>query len=277
MSKLSLHQQISQQHLLSPQMRKNLEVLQAPVTELNTLVLQELSVNPVLEEISNEENLEIPDSEITEDDYLTQESEDSWKESQIHESQSQVSREDSTAKYQFLYDSIVTPKSLQEHLSQQLSTTDTNKETKELTQTLMGYLDQNGFLEIPLSEISEQTHISLKKWKEAKKILQSFDPIGIGGENLQESLLIQLKELPNPHPLSYKLLKNYFDLFSKRKFTEISKILSVSPDSLHQACKIIQTLSPCPAIAFQAGNNPQISPDILVEKKLKRKTKSSTN
>ena len=77
MADASLHQSISQQQTLAPQMRQSLEILQANTLELGQLLSQAMDINPVLEDITEHESLdEITDSEIEDSDNY-----DDWQDS----------------------------------------------------------------------------------------------------------------------------------------------------------------------------------------------------
>src|SRR5271156_1456767 len=51
---IGLHQNLSLGQTLSPQMQQSLQFLQAPAMELQSLVQQEIEINPVLEETPDE-------------------------------------------------------------------------------------------------------------------------------------------------------------------------------------------------------------------------------
>ena len=53
-----LHQSLSQQQTLAPQMRKSLEILQAGTMELSQIITQALEINPVLEDITESVSLD---------------------------------------------------------------------------------------------------------------------------------------------------------------------------------------------------------------------------
>src|SRR5271156_82301 len=52
---IGLHQNLSLGQTLSPQMQQSLQFLQAPAMELQSLVQQEIEINPVLEEAASDE------------------------------------------------------------------------------------------------------------------------------------------------------------------------------------------------------------------------------
>ena len=194
-----LQQSLSQQQKLSPQMQQSLQVLQVPTLELRQLVQQELEENPVLEDetvdVSLEQEREEADRESDSDiEALTQLDED-WRDYMRQLRKNSGTNSDQEARRQFLFDSLVDPITLQEHLMSQLGTADTDLETRKLGEMLIGNIDERGFLQTPIGDLSLSAGIPLPKLQAAKDLIQTFDPVGVGSEDLRECLMTQLSRL----------------------------------------------------------------------------------
>src|SRR5688572_12554910 len=122
MSEAYLHQSLSQQQTLAPQMRKSLEILQASTLELSQLVRQALETNPVLEDLTEVISLDEDAKETDELDSLEylNETDDDWRDRSILEGRTTPWTSDDEERRQRIYDSIVAPETLQQHLQNQL-------------------------------------------------------------------------------------------------------------------------------------------------------------
>ena len=123
MAEASLYQSLSQSQTLAPQMRKSLEILQASTLELSQLLRQALETNPTLEDVTEIESLdqESPDAEDPDSLEYLNETDDDWRDRSIMDGKSSPWTQEDEERRQRLYDNIVAPESLQQHLQQQLS------------------------------------------------------------------------------------------------------------------------------------------------------------
>ena len=164
MAGVSLHQaqRMGLQQMLAPQMQLNLQMLQAATLELCDLVKQELERNPALEEVPQESiSLDQPPettgeaprdgrAETMED--FRQEFEalkqldDEWRDYFTQSSRNYSRSAEDEERRQFVFDSIVQPESLQEHLLSQLGTSDTDDETRRAAEIIIGSLNDDGYL-----------------------------------------------------------------------------------------------------------------------------------
>jgi RNA polymerase sigma-54 factor len=76
---------------------------------------------------------------------------------------------------------------------------------------LIGFLDERGFLSLPLAEIATTQKVPLARMKAAQAVLTTFDPPGIGADDLRHSLLIQLERREQSESLAAALLSHHFD------------------------------------------------------------------
>ncbi|MGD7651925.1 MAG: RNA polymerase factor sigma-54, partial [Verrucomicrobiales bacterium] len=186
-----LHQSLSQQQTLAPQMRKSLEILQAGTMELATIINQSLEANPVLEDATESISLDAegPTPEEADSlDYLN-ETDDDWRDNSIIEGKSSPWTTEDEERRQRLYDSIVAPETLQQHLQQQLDLAMVEPAVKDAAQSLIGNLDERGLLDLPAEELAIRLEIKPDALKEALTLIQSFDPAGVGAADIREALL----------------------------------------------------------------------------------------
>ena len=262
--------ELRQTQKLAPQMQQSLQILQAPTVELRTLVQQELSENPVLEDETAEISIEEQDMNEDDDGFddefskLSQMDEE-WREymAQSHKS-SQRSAADEE-KRQFMFDSLVRPVTLQEHLLEQLTTEGIEEPIRGLAEMLVGNLDDNGFLQVGIEELSLNNGIPLEDLDRAKRVIQSFDPAGVGAETLGECLISQLERTGKPFGLEFRIISDHLDDLAKRRFPQIAKKLGISTEQVSQAADVIGRLDPKPGRMFESGDNRFITPDVYVD------------
>jgi RNA polymerase sigma-54 factor len=170
-------------------------------------------------------------------------------------------------RWQFLMDSISAPTTLQEHLISQLRTAETQEpEVVKLTEFLIGSLDDRGFLTTPVEDLSLQHGIPLDGLQKAKDLLTTFDPVGIGADDLRECLLIQLDRLGKRQSLAYRLVDIHLDDLANKRYPILARKMSVPIEQISRASDFISTLDPRPASRFTASSNNYVTPDIIIER-----------
>lgn len=267
MSGINLQQNLSQQQILSPQMRQSLEVLQATTLELGQILQQALAANPVLELDRPEEQLEEATPADAERDMETlSDLDDDFRELRITERANTGDSYQDEAARDFHYNSIVASKTLQQHLLDQLAVADSKTEIKQVASVLIGHLNDRGFLESTLEEIARSESFTLKEAERAQMTLQSFDPPGVAASDLTESLLIQLGRKGLFGSLAYRVVEDHLEDLARKKLPDIAKKLGVTTDAVTEAAEVISTLTPDPGAEFDPTSNPQVSPDLVIAK-----------
>jgi RNA polymerase sigma-54 factor len=226
---LQLSQRLTQSLVLAPQLQQSLALLQAPTLELKALIEHEMEQNPVLEEVAatDMEMREKPsegDTEITlptdsseeaafdnaadgasektanepVDDFqaefeklvqLDQEWRDHFTQTNVPIRQTAEEEE----KRQFMFDSLTAGTSLAEYLMEQVRETDLNDEERILAETIIGNIDDYGYLKATVEEIAASTQKPVETISRVLIVVQSFDPPGVGARDLRECLLLQLE------------------------------------------------------------------------------------
>jgi RNA polymerase sigma-54 factor len=148
-------------------MRQSLEILQAPMQELQALIARELELNPTLEisdpdheqvEIepdSSQEFGDVSEREFEEEYEMLARLDDDSRASFHHNEVIQRPGADAESKRQFLLESMTRSLSLQEHLHQQLNLSTLNSTERRIGEMIIGSLDDDGFLALSLEDLSE--------------------------------------------------------------------------------------------------------------------------
>jgi RNA polymerase sigma-54 factor len=298
---LHLSQRLTQSLVLAPQLQQSLALLQAPTLELKALVEQELQQNPVLEEASVAETeaqtkdgsddqpaadsadlaeppadlefdpaSEKPTSEPVDDfeaefDRLVQLDQE-WRD---HFAQtnlpSRASAEDEE-KRQFMFDSLVAATSLQEILLEQVRESSLPQEDWPTAEMLIGNVDEYGYLKATIEELVASTGLPADKILSVLKVIQTFEPVGVGARDLRECLLLQLERLEAQNTLEYRIVNEFMDALGKRRIPEIARGTQTSVDDVQEALERIARLEPRPGRAFLPDNDQYVLPEVFVQK-----------
>jgi len=183
-------------------------------------------------------------------------------------------------KREFLLNSIVANTSLQEHLMDQLRMSDCPKDLRQIAELVIGNIDERGYLPEKkddhrrfedgrtldvLDDLAFSTGIPKAKIEEALKLVQSFDPPGVGARNLRECLMLQLERDARENSDEYEIIADYMEALSKRRIPEIARGLGISNEEAQDAVNNIALLEPNPGRAFQADNHQYIVPEVFVQ------------
>ncbi|MFM2171659.1 MAG: polymerase factor sigma-54 [Verrucomicrobiota bacterium] len=268
MADASLHHSLTQQQTLTPQMRRSLEILQSSSLELSQMIQQAMATNPTLEQIDEEWEDVHAEAESALGESGMHETHDDLRERDITRNAGQSYNSDDEERRQHLYDSIVAPETLQQHLALQVQQSMTRMEIKEVVMALIGNLNDRGFLDMPANQLAERLSIKPALMTEALAVLQSFEPAGIGAADLRECLLLQLRRLQREDTLEYKICDSYLHDLARRHLQQIARALGTTTDRIADATEAIAQLNPDPGGSFNPTSNPHITPDVIIRRNI---------
>ncbi len=107
---------------------------------------------------------------------------------------------------------------------------------------------------------------TLEEAEEMLGILQRLDPPGIAARDIQECLLIQLREQGELETLAYHLVADAFDDLKAHRWNELAKRFGVEPIDVQDAADSLARLDPKPGLKFSSGSDGYVTPDLVVEK-----------
>ena len=257
------------QQVLAPQLQQSLQILQAPTLELKNIVQQELQTNPVLEEdpsLHETEDRSSDEADFQEEFEKLAKLDEEWRDyMEQNVSYSARSQEDEERR-QFFLDSLANQETLQQHLLDQLNTADIDAKKRKAAELLIGNIDDIGFLSAPLDEIANLSGAAIEDLQEARELVQTFHPVGVGARDLKDCLLIQLRRLGKAQSLEYQIVDQYLDDLGRKRYPDIARRLGVTVDQVQKAANFIATLDPKPGQIFSPEPNTYVLPDVVVEK-----------
>lgn len=301
-------QKLQQVQRLSQQQMLQVHLLEMPLTELEQSVNAELDDNPALETTSPEDvfegcHVEGNDSSTSYgDDSQPSSSSDGASDNDDFDASKEREERDSalndalerigggdddmpTAGYtggsgadSADYEEMVygDTTSFYDKLKEQMGETELSEKDEDIMEYVIGSLDSDGLLRKDSESISDELAIyhgidcTIDDVDRVVRILQTFDPAGIGAHSLQECLLLQIKRRPNDSlkPMMQKVITDCFDEFTKKHFDKIRSALGVDTDTAERVMAELRRLNPKPGSSLgetEGRNIQQITPDFIVD------------
>jgi len=298
---LQLTQRLTQSLVLAPQLQQSLALLQAPTLELKALVEQELQQNPVLEE-APDTDLDAQDKEREDDesaakavdpseppadlnfDPATEKSgnepvddfqaeferlvqlDQEWRDHFAQTNLPSRASAEEEEKRQFMFDSLVAATSLQEMLIEQVRESSLAEDLRPIAEMLIGNIDDYGYLKASVDELTVSTCLPGDKIAEVLKIIQAFEPPGVGARDLRECLMLQLERSGQQTTLEYRIVSEFMEALGKRRIPEIARGTGRDVEDVQEALERIARLEPRPGRAFLPDNDQYILPEVFVHR-----------
>ncbi|HPF34586.1 MAG TPA: RNA polymerase factor sigma-54 [Candidatus Krumholzibacteria bacterium] len=280
--KLRLHQGLyqKQQLVMTQRLQQALKLLQIPTLELEQVLRQELQTNPLLEELDplDDEFQEEPEeeeaaAEADDDHDLDSGAEEAaddgeavdWDEyfqdgfkdgtfEREHDDEDRLERP-----------TVATPTGQQELMDQLVLAVETDME-RRIGEYLIGSIDASGFLTSTLEEVAATFEIEVEEVEKVLRIIQDFDPPGVGARDIQECLILQLRAQGREDSPEAEVIRRHFEDLKNRRFTEIARAMGITPREVQEIAERIGELDPKPGMSMGGDASAYITPDLVVEK-----------
>lgn len=260
-------------------MIQSLKLLQVNTLQLEQMLKTELEMNPILEAVDDleetqeeereeDENPEIEQEQATEENDLEVGEDDvDWEEYLEEGFDLGYSHSEEFDAGQERYEPTpVHQTSLEEHLNTQLAEKKLPRHQRQLVQFIIGCLEEDGYLRIPLEQIADVNGTSVFEVEEALNVIWHMEPAGLGARNLQECLMLQLRRLGLHDSLVMRIIEHEWELFEKLKIPDIAHRLGVDTATVQEELEIVKKLNPKPGYLISPEKPSTIIPDLIVEK-----------
>ncbi|WP_185966896.1 RNA polymerase factor sigma-54 [Clostridium sp. HBUAS56017] len=246
---------------LTQEMQLSIKILQMSANELREYINEEYEENPVLD--IKDDFISSENKKSTDLDKYDYKEMIKYLEFDNYGAQSYGNYEEEVSPFNF----ISQKKSLKEYLHEQVMEIEGNEFKKEIADYIIESLDNRGYLEIGINEISEELNLDSKLVEEALKLVQSLEPYGIGARNLKECLNNQLKYLGYNDEKLYVMVDKFLEELADNKFKNIALALDISPREAQRYGDIIKKLEPKPSRGFYTGEEVKyVLPDAEIRK-----------
>ncbi len=262
-----LKQEQSQKLVITPELRTAIKILQFSALELAEYVDEQLVENPVLEV---EEESEINHDTVSIEKEVQDPDEANFDWEQYFQHQGEIRNEGTLYQESESWRTEnLTPQvsTLDDHLMFQLSLLHLDKKEEVVGKFLIGNIDDNGYLTCSMEDAARQCRVDHETVEKVLKMIQGFDPPGIGARSLKECLLIQCEYRGFKNDLLSKIINSYLQEVADGRIMKVAKKLGVSLKEMQEAVDTLRLLEPKPGRRFAGSHGSHyIIPDILVEK-----------
>jgi RNA polymerase sigma-54 factor len=275
---MALKQYLAQklEQRLSPQQIQLMKLLQVPTMELDQRIKQEIEENPALEEGSESSEDEFDNQ----DEYDEKDSDDDmdfdisdYMDDDTPDYKTQVNNHSKDDEERVI--PLSGEQSFQERLTEQLHLLDLDDTQFLIADTIIGNLDESGYLNRETEAIvddlafSANVVVSEEQVEEVLSLVQELDPAGVGARDLRECLLIQMNRKQDGDITKFtakKILEDHFEEFTKKHYDKIQKRLEIEDEDLKEAIDEIIRLNPKPGGSMKesAKQMQQIIPDFMI-------------
>ena len=269
--KIEIVQSLQQQQILAPQMILSMDILLLTGQELEARIEKEFMENPALEIAeSYGEATSIAEQMAPPEDTDMIAKLNSFhdlpplKYSEIRTKRSSDSDFDTQEALQNIEGS---KQSIRDHLTQQLHILDLPIPFDEIGEFIINNIDDRGYLLHSVDELKDsiKDKYSTGDFDRTLQLIRSLDPPGVGAENLQECLLLQLERDPQEYPLETAILTHHVEDLEKNKIPKIARDLGKSVEDIKEALELIASLEPNPGRNFATSHTQFVRPDVVIE------------
>jgi RNA polymerase sigma-54 factor len=280
--RIGLNLKVAQKQILTPGLVQMVSVLALNKLELREMINQEMIANPVLEELSDEvpllEEVEQkveaakPAVPAADQPVVSGDNHDSFQEIDFgsffddyldpgyRSPAAEIIEKPSFENF------LSQPASLSDHLEWQLSLSICPDAVREAGHSIIGNLNEDGYLTATLEEIAQTGGHRLEDVEAALQLVQQFDPLGVAARDLRECLLIQLAVLSPENTLAQQIVSDHLKQLQNKQYREIARTLDRPVKAVERCVEIIRKLDPRPGQRYNPTQARLIEPDVAFVK-----------
>ena len=161
---------------------------------------------------------------------------------------------------------LSSPVTLADHLRSQLSVSVLSEEVRDAAESIIGNLDEDGYLSASLEEIASLGEHPMELIEQALKVVQSLDPAGVGSRNLRECMLLEIESLNGKGGVAWQIVSDHLRLLETRQFKELAKVMGRPLEHIEIAVQMIRRLNPRPGLRYSGAGARVVEPDVYFTK-----------
>ncbi|MSV32813.1 MAG: RNA polymerase sigma-54 factor [Bryobacterales bacterium] len=158
------------------------------------------------------------------------------------------------------------PVTLPDLLRQQLSLLVMPPEVRDAADTVIGNLDENGYLVAAIDEIATYGNHTIENTEKALEEIQALEPAGVGARDVRECLLLQLESRGGEGGVAWQILDKHMKLLEMKQFKELSRALGRPLEHIEMAVDAIRHLDPKPGLRYSGAGARLVEPDVYIIK-----------
>jgi len=263
----------TQKLIMTPELKQAIEILQFNALELNAFINEELLNNPILEKIEIEGDEESVSEKVDQGFEYDLDKGDKpeldWENmvnyfddaralgNSHHNTESEVN-----------YDNFVADEeTLKDYLNMQLKFSKLDDTIIRIGAYIIENIDDNGYLQMKNEEAMVLFNQSFEAIEQMVRLIQTFEPPGVGARSIKECLLIQLYQQGYEDSLEEILVAEHLEELGEKKFALIAKKINETAERVQNAYDYIKSLEPKPGRSFCSMRDVRyVIPDVYVEK-----------
>jgi RNA polymerase sigma-54 factor len=115
-------------------------------------------------------------------------------------------------------------------------------------------------------ELAASTNLPDDKILQVLKVIQGFEPAGVGARDLRECLMLQLERAGKDDTLEYRIIRDHMEELGRRKIPDLARGTGQAVEVVQAALARIARLDPRPGRAFLPVVEQYVAPEVFVVK-----------
>lgn len=271
--RLNISQTQTQTLLLTPQMQQVIEMMQYTQAELEQMLELELSENPALQPLLEDEKDDKENSELEKKELTSEESDDQidWK-SLLENAKEGYDKSFSPSS---VWDDLPpiehnhsVGSTLIDVLLEQLGFAYGPEDELRAAESVILNLDERGYLDCTYEDICEQAQVDMDTVEGAILLVRELEPIGCGARSLKECLCFQAALLFPEDPFFVPLLEAHLDRFKPLYFNDIAEEMDMDPEDVAEYhSMMLESFEVEPGRPFATSQAIAVKPDVEIVKR----------
>src|SRR5579862_2545063 len=161
---------------------------------------------------------------------------------------------------------LSSPKTLSDHLHDQLALVALSEEVRDAAETIIGNLNEDGYLVLTAEEIAASGDHTQPDLAEALRVVQTLDPAGVWARDLRECVLLEIESRGGKGGVAWNIVHDHLKLVELRQFKEIARLLRRPIEHVQVAVDVVKHLDPRPGLRYSGPGARQVEPDVYISK-----------
>lgn len=275
---MAIHQKLqtrlSQKLILTPSLQQAIKLLPMTTIELAELLNQEMTENPMLEEVPTDDPAqEAAATEQADAEKKEEHKDDTWDDQDYEyffgeylDDGYRPRQPQEVKELPPIENTLSSKGSLADHLMWQLSLQASSDEVRDIGAAIIGNVDDDGYLVASVNEIAALGEWDVTAVEQALEHVQSFDPVGVAARDLQECLLLQIRHLGLAGSASEAIVRDHLRALQNHKLPEIARALGMEIDEIKEHIEVIRGLDPKPGSRYSPTDSQYVIPDVYIVK-----------
>ncbi|MDO8303952.1 MAG: RNA polymerase factor sigma-54, partial [Sedimentisphaerales bacterium] len=284
---MSGQMRLEQRMKLAPRMIQSMEILQLPLLALQEKIEQELSGNPVLEQVEPEaeadetpsdadagveeqKTLVVKEDNDKVDNFQRLDTMDTDYDDYYHRAESMRPRRDDgepDKKLEAMQNTAALQQSLNEYLIEQWRMVEAEPAVKTAGSMIIDYIDERGYLTVRLEQLynKDKPQITLEHLQRAIDLVQRLEPAGVGARDMKECLLIQMAQSGEDMSFDEQLVSEHLDELLENRLPDIARKMNCRIEQINTAIARLSKLDTSPGLRVGRNDNHPIVTDVIIE------------